>query len=65
LEADISFSVMTQDQYDGNLGELKRAQDDERQAQLERSLDKENIFKNNNKESHDGGDARKTTMRIP
>jgi hypothetical protein len=44
VEADIAFSVMTQNQYDGKLGELKREQEDELQAQLKMFMGKANAF---------------------
>ena len=44
VEADISFSVMTQDQYDGKLAEIKREQQQDRDAQQKMFMGKEEIF---------------------
>jgi hypothetical protein len=44
LEADIAFSVMTQDQYDGKLSELKEQHEQERQDQLKVFLGTDDIF---------------------
>jgi len=54
LEADISFSVMTQDQYDGKLSELKEQHEEERQAQLRIFLGTENIFEDDDADDDDG-----------
>ena len=58
VEADISFSVMTQEQYDGKFSEIKREQAQDREAQLEMFLGNENIFgeEDNNGELQDDDD---------
>lgn len=44
LEADIAFSVMTQEQYDDRLTELREQNEEERQAQLRVFMGTEQIF---------------------
>jgi hypothetical protein len=44
LEADIAFSVMTQDQYDSKLSELKEQHEEEREAQLKVFMGTDQIF---------------------
>eukprot|EP00533_Pseudo-nitzschia_delicatissima_P002463 CAMPEP_0116104180 /NCGR_PEP_ID=MMETSP0327-20121206/14307_1 /TAXON_ID=44447 /ORGANISM="Pseudo-nitzschia delicatissima, Strain B596" /LENGTH=513 /DNA_ID=CAMNT_0003596393 /DNA_START=107 /DNA_END=1648 /DNA_ORIENTATION=+ len=44
VEANISFSVMTQDQYETKLPNLKEEQEEERQKQLEMFMGKHDIF---------------------
>ena len=54
VEADIAFSVMSQDQYDSKLSELKEQHEEERQAQLKIFLGSEKIFYD--EASQEGGD---------
>ena len=54
VEADIAFSVMTQEQYDGKLAELREQHEQERQAQLRVFMGSEDIF--HEPESEDDGD---------
>jgi len=53
LEADIAFSVMTQEQYDGRLTEIREQHEEERQAQLKVFTGIENIFDDDDKETDD------------
>lgn len=52
LEADIAFSVMTQDQYDGKLSELREQHEEERQAQLRIFMGKDDIFEGESDDDH-------------
>eukprot|EP00531_Pseudo-nitzschia_arenysensis_P018091 CAMPEP_0116126198 /NCGR_PEP_ID=MMETSP0329-20121206/6209_1 /TAXON_ID=697910 /ORGANISM="Pseudo-nitzschia arenysensis, Strain B593" /LENGTH=575 /DNA_ID=CAMNT_0003620275 /DNA_START=78 /DNA_END=1805 /DNA_ORIENTATION=- len=54
VEANISFSVMTQDQYETNLPTMKEEQEEERQKQLEVFMGKQNIFDDDDDESVEG-----------
>lgn len=55
LEADIAFSVMTQDQYASKLSELKEQHEEEREAQLKVFLGTDKIFEGN--DSNQDGDS--------
>lgn len=59
VEAELAFSVMTQQQYDGKLAELKRQQVADREEQCKMFLGQDNIFDNNDNDddSDEGSDG--------
>ena len=56
LEADIAFSVMTQEQYDGKLAELREQHEEERQAQLRVFMGSEDVFIKESEDEGEGGE---------
>jgi hypothetical protein len=57
VEAEIAFSVMTQDQYESKLSALKRERDEEVKDQMKIFMGRKNVFGDDENDDEDGGSA--------